>query len=489
MEGRNLSAMGRGIIANSLLLSRLWHVISVHTPTKAWTRGVQSSIRKFTVPFFPAPSWNHLCQRRHQGGLGLVDIRSQSTAFKLGMIKRMCEDKKSFMVDFLKDLFCYATKSVYPLAAFANPDLYLSQRSKYFTQLPSLRALVESMKVLPKLHWRIDEVALTPIGTILATHLPLWITAPNRPEPHPPNWRMDQVFKVVWTDMEKTTGHLDFIPSGERSIGHRSHPQLERNTRSGFFTPHLSLQSALMNGQGHLSVKDDLAKRINKIKVSKKKNRNTFEEARTREFRLAAFKAYAPTPRADRQNQPGRNLDRHFWKYFWVNTMPHNARNVWWRLLINKLPSRSRLHAILPTIFEPRCQICKDEDETDSHLLFSCPKKLEVWQGTLTKYIKDQEWTAELIESLFYPNTLNLKPLDRIPLVLLISTILATIWKYHFNSIREEVPFDTRQVSAAIDIAINLVKAQLEEERKREEKKNPTAPETTPGTTDNNFPT
>ncbi|OAQ22156.1 hypothetical protein K457DRAFT_40555, partial [Linnemannia elongata AG-77] len=82
-HGRQLSVLGRSIIANSLLLSRLWHVIAVHPPTRQWTKRVQGSIRKFTVPFFPSPSWNHLCLRRSQGGLGLVDIGSQTIAFQL----------------------------------------------------------------------------------------------------------------------------------------------------------------------------------------------------------------------------------------------------------------------------------------------------------------------------------------------------------------------------------------------------------------------
>ncbi|KAF9343280.1 hypothetical protein BGX34_006972 [Mortierella sp. NVP85] len=54
--GRQLSVLGRGTIANSLLLSRLWHVMTVHTPTKAWIKQIQSTIRKYVDPFFPAPS-------------------------------------------------------------------------------------------------------------------------------------------------------------------------------------------------------------------------------------------------------------------------------------------------------------------------------------------------------------------------------------------------------------------------------------------------
>ncbi|KAG0249485.1 hypothetical protein BG011_009258, partial [Mortierella polycephala] len=47
LHGRNLSVMGRGLIVNSLLFSRLWHVISVQSPTRQWAKKVQGTVQKF----------------------------------------------------------------------------------------------------------------------------------------------------------------------------------------------------------------------------------------------------------------------------------------------------------------------------------------------------------------------------------------------------------------------------------------------------------
>ncbi|KAF9179149.1 hypothetical protein BGZ51_007195, partial [Haplosporangium sp. Z 767] len=150
-----------------------------------------------------------------------------------------------------------------------------------------------------------------------------------------------------------------------------------------------------------LSLKDDIADRLNTISVDGSK-KGAFWEASIRIFRRAAFNKVYQTP-TTRPHRPPMALTQppftsSFWKGFWKEPIPHNARNVWRRLLINKLPSGTRLHAIIPEMIEPLCRKCSNGLETDRHLLFSCFKKLEVWQGALRKYIEDRAWTAAYIE-------------------------------------------------------------------------------------------
>ncbi|KAF9142480.1 hypothetical protein BGX20_007265, partial [Mortierella sp. AD010] len=241
---------------------------------------------------------------------------------------------------------------------------------------------------------------------------------------------------------------------------------------------------------GPMSMEDDLATRLNSIVVKSSKNAN-LGNAKTRQFRRVIFKAIYPNPvpRLPPAHQPQVPISSSFWTSFWKAIIPHNSRNIWWRLLIGKLPSGARLHAIIPTIVEPLCRICQSDTDSDHHLLFSCPKKLEVWQYALKKYINDQEWTAILIESFFYSKPPVFEPLHGIPLFLLLGTILATIWKYHHAFIREGEAFDVNKVSAAVDIAVNLVIAQLEERKKQEERQNPPVPAPNPDLPDSNFPT
>ncbi|KAF8977611.1 hypothetical protein BGZ46_007255 [Entomortierella lignicola] len=321
---------------------------------------------------------------------------------------------------------------------------------------------------------------MPPIGTLMATNLQIWITPQDRPRPHPPNWRMDCVFRPQWTDPEQTLGHLEFIPSEERVQGYRSHIQLERNTNLGIFAAHPALCQAL-DVNGPLSLVDDLDTRINDVVVMRTKN-ITLGNAKTKHFRRVVFKASYPDPepRFPPVHQPQQPLTANFWISFLDRMIPRNARNIWRRLLIGKLPSGARLHSIIPTIVAPMCRICQNDIESDQHLLFSCPKKLEVWQYALKKYISDQDWSAVLIESFFYPRPPTFEPLYEVPLFLLLGTILATIWKYHHAFIREDDAFNSSKVSAAVDIAVRQVIAQLAEKKKQEEGRNPPAPAPNP---------
>ena len=154
---------------------------------------------------------------------------------------------------------------------------------------------------------------------------------------------------------------------------------------------------------------------------------------------------------------------------------PHNARNAWWRLLINKLPSGYALHSFIPgeySFFPGEysrvCRICQTHVDTSRHLLFSCPKKLEVWQGSLSRYVEERGWSADYVCSLFFPDPDPIKPHDDIPVFLLLGAILATIWRYHFAFVIEGQAFEPRIVLASVDLAISQARAQLAEKRQRE---------------------
>jgi hypothetical protein len=280
---------------------------------------------------------------------------------------------------------------------------------------------------------------------------------------------MDRTLRPTWTDQDETVGRLEFIPAPEREQGYRSHPRLEINATEGVFNIHPALRRAIYN-PGPMVLEDDLASRLNNIKLNESE-KGTLDKVSTRDLRLLAFKSLvpqpAPTPPPAQDDQPPREstLSAAFWKSFWKREMPHNVRNVWWRLLIRKLPTGVRLHAFIPMIVSPQCRVCQ-ERETDQHLLFGCPAKLEIWKASLNKYIREYDWTVTLIESLFYPVPPKFEALNNLPVYLLLGTIMATIWRYHHKSIREDEPFDSRRVSAAVDLAIGLVTAQLEEKRK-----------------------
>ncbi|KAG9069863.1 hypothetical protein KI688_009188 [Linnemannia hyalina] len=247
---------------------------------------------------------------------------------------------------------------------------------------------------------------------------------------------MDRIFRPVWTDEAKTEDRLEFIPTEERSVGHRTHSRLEENTRRGHFKAHPALRRALDN-DGLFGLMDDLAERINGIAINTSEN-GTFELVSPHAFRQMIFsKSYrppTPAPHHPPMVAPPPPLTATVWTSFWNN----NARNTWWRLLINKLPSGLHLHSIIRDMVEHLCWVCGTDLETSRHLLFSFPKKLEVWHGALSRYVEERTWTADYICSLFFPDPDPVKPLHDIPIFILIGTILASVWRYHHAFVRKD---------------------------------------------------
>ncbi|KAF9401632.1 hypothetical protein BGX21_001099 [Mortierella sp. AD011] len=117
---------------------------------------------------------------------------------------------------------------------------------------------------------------------------------------------------------------------------------------------------------------------------------------------------------------------------------------------------------------DPLCRIYQSDMDSNYHLLFSCPEKLEVRQYA---YISVHKWAVILIEGYFYS-----KPPDFESLHALLGTILVRPWKCHHVFIRKGETFDLSMAPAAVDIAVNLVMAQFVERMKQEERRIPPAP-------------
>jgi hypothetical protein len=198
-------------------------------------------------------------------------------------------------------------------------------------------------------------------------------------------------------------------------------------------------------------------------------------------FILAQDNPTAPGPQA---RQPINaaikpTLTKAFWSSFWKSDMLHKTRNVWWRLLIGRLPTGRRLNPIFDTI-PTQCRVCDlAAEEDDQHFLFSCPKKMAIWQPALSKYLAVQNWTPVLVESLFYPKPPVHQPLVDLSAVLLLSAIMAMIWKHHWKTVIDAEPFDTDKILSAVDSEINYLLAQAGEKKRLQAKKRPPSPPST----------
>lgn len=90
------------------------------------------------------------------------------------------------------------------------------------------------------------------------------------------------------------------------------------------------------------------------------------------------------------------------WINFWKLSLTFVTRNVVYRFINQKIPSRSMLTTILgDAILSNTCIICSDNTiESDSHLLFLCPPKLHIWQEIIFEFLWPTLSIQDVIDSI-----------------------------------------------------------------------------------------
>jgi hypothetical protein len=76
LSQRHLSIRGRSLVINAILLSRIWHCVRVISPYAGWIPKLTTVVRKFAMPFLPAPAMKVLLQPKGNGGLSLLDVNT-----------------------------------------------------------------------------------------------------------------------------------------------------------------------------------------------------------------------------------------------------------------------------------------------------------------------------------------------------------------------------------------------------------------------------
>ncbi|KAG0933735.1 hypothetical protein G6F32_010970 [Rhizopus arrhizus] len=171
LKERHLSIKGSGLVANSLILSTLWHILRVTPVPNTWLSEVRSIIRKFLLPFWPAPSWSKLCLPRKYGGVGLVDIEDQSLALHLIYLQRLLGRHRpsDFVSPWLVRALQLYTGHTSILPIMLYPDRYRSlvSRSPLLGRMMTLICRLPSFDLSPgwPVRWFLD----LPLSAILTS--------------------------------------------------------------------------------------------------------------------------------------------------------------------------------------------------------------------------------------------------------------------------------------------------------------------------------
>ncbi|KAK4510779.1 Flap-structured DNA-binding and RNA-binding protein [Mucor velutinosus] len=148
---------GAGLVANSLLLSKLKSLTTV--------------VREYLVSFRPGVAWSTLCLPRKFGGVGLVDIADQSLALHLVYLQRLLRPPSPS--DFVSSWLVYAFqvytghKSILPWFCF--PGLYQSRVSSVPALTHLGKLLLRLPKLVPSSGWSARWFLDLPLCSVLST--------------------------------------------------------------------------------------------------------------------------------------------------------------------------------------------------------------------------------------------------------------------------------------------------------------------------------
>ena len=133
---RQLSVAGRALIINALLLSRLWHVLRVHSPTQSWIKKLRTAIRGFALPFKPCPSMDTAELPKKKGGLGIINVRKQETIFHITILQHLLSDSTALSMVLLRSLMEVRTGEQCWISVVLDPH-----RERYHQRLQSFSTI------------------------------------------------------------------------------------------------------------------------------------------------------------------------------------------------------------------------------------------------------------------------------------------------------------------------------------------------------------
>lgn len=174
LSQRNLSVLGRGLVANSLLLSRLWHSTRVLPLTQSYLLQARSIIIKFlSHRTFPAVSFATCTRSRREGGLAVLDPLAQHSAVKLCWLLPLLIPSRDTSTSFLPAILRYCLAALCSAPSHLLPLVFPTRRSSDLTALSSMRGLLTTVDQMGlQINWRAFNASMV-------EELPLTIVCPG----------------------------------------------------------------------------------------------------------------------------------------------------------------------------------------------------------------------------------------------------------------------------------------------------------------------
>lgn len=444
LKGRSLSIRGSSMVANSLLLSRTWHVLRVVPAPAPWLAEIKKLVRSFALPFWPAPAWTTICLPRRFGGTSIIDIEDQALALHFVYIQRLCHPPRT--TDFLSP---WVVKYYQLLSGHASLlPWFMSPRS-----LMSPLKTDPNMSHLCKLLSRLPPLQLSPTWShrwLLDLPLSFALSPTYRLPKLPSRYLLSDI--VRWDPYRKCFffqgRRLPPLLSQVQSIitGPNLQEMYELHLRDSIQLQiplsYLSSPSRSLPTQESTTWLPSLLHWSTQVSTHKTCTVPSLSLTQLRRLWHPSWLQMLCRPRPPELPSPKSLIfPPSFWSRFWKMSLPHKAFTPWWRLLHGSLATRQRLYRWKTTLAEsPVCALCEVAEEDDFHFFVGCPWKRPFWHDALQffqmTHILPNEST-QWFALLYFRTSFDSKPLPDAVLTRL-GCIVAIIWRYHWQCIMED---------------------------------------------------
>ncbi|KAK4521393.1 uncharacterized protein ATC70_012008 [Mucor velutinosus] len=497
---RNLSIRGRATVLNTLIFSKLWHVMRNFIFTKAQLlslRSLGSSFINFRI--FPKLSFRTLQQPRHHGGLQVLDPIVQQQALQwrwiCPLILAACHSPllPTYTTPSIP-LLQYSLQWYFHSTAFSDYFYYLlfpaARQTIWFQHRPSphqaflniLTNVITTMDRIPRsfttCHLDFHTGLSLPFLEIILHTLPS--THPHFSSFTAPDQLFDRhhaVQKLLAIDVFTFDFDLQVIRLRNWTflefchyprISHRVARWIEEGQiyLQPFFlalcrqAPRHSFTSASFGANPH-NIRPLIRRLIKPITPLPST------------VPLNSIQYYKHLVSTDMPTINTSPLSPSQWRLFWKLPILLQSRTVWYRLIHRKIPSKSILHHFIPTTHpSPSCPLCLTQSPEDiQHFFFTCPLKLAVWRFLATTYLSHTPMTDDvLLPFLHGIQTLSIAeptrsaslPFPELTVYQVFATSLLCIWQAHWRSIFDHVPFVTLNVNTSIARSLSRLESELQ---------------------------
>lgn len=430
LRQRSLSIRGRAIVANSLILSRLWHILRVTIVPEKWLSSIRRKVYEYVVPFFPKPSYHFLCSPKNQGGINLIDINHQFKALHMVYINKMITpNDTNFLYDIFQQFINYYTKQPSVIPVLIDPQYF----NKKFKKLPQMKHMIKMLSFLPPLeitsNWPLTAVKYLPLRRVLVLNELPRISKPilDIKRLIPANWFAKDLMETPPSNSRSRIKY-DAILSSLFLDQLKIHPYLKNR----FFQ-----RNKVIFNNSESSIFQEW-----KFSLSSSSNPLIMHKAPPSSLRRYWFSQGSPiypVKHPPLSQIPGALMSKTDWTNFWQLNIPHKAIEIWWRILIHKLPTNCRLHQMIPTKFQtPRCFFCPDFED-DQHFILHCKKKKEFWKA----FLHSKNIPQERFKNIWPSITFNCTNKVNDNTLVLIGHILLILWQQHWHHFFEGTTWRT----------------------------------------------